>query len=186
MDFWITMFYKKSLDRTVIIVICLFVVNKCQCWNWRDKSNEADCNPTQILLNLSKQDREKTVAGGGARTWPRLLVRIPVWILLYPASYVHMCYTRFIYQRKEHLSSLAVYVNRRSMRKQSFVCQFASTVCHGCYSCSHTKCKRYDAYRHPQDGQHACGSGSCWVVSSKLPHLLCERAVYIALTRQPW
>lgn len=42
----------------MIIVICLFVVNKCQCWNWRDKSNEADCNPTQILLNLSKQERE--------------------------------------------------------------------------------------------------------------------------------
>lgn len=42
----------------MIIIICLFVVNKCQCWNWRDKSNEADCNPTQILLNLSKQERE--------------------------------------------------------------------------------------------------------------------------------
>lgn len=101
--------------------------------------------PLKFFL-ISVNRREKTVAGGGARTWPSLLVRIPVWTLLYPASYVHMCYTRFIYQWKEHLSSLAVWVNRRSMRKQSFVCQFASTVCHGCYSCSQWICKRCDAY----------------------------------------
>lgn len=43
---------------------------------------------------------------------------IPVWLLLFPASYVHMCYTPLMYQRKEHLSSLAVWGNRQKTRKQ--------------------------------------------------------------------
>lgn len=62
--------------------------------------------PLKFFL-ISVNRRKKTVAAVGARTWPSLLVTIPVWLLLFPASYVHMCYTPLMYQRKEHLSFLA-------------------------------------------------------------------------------
>lgn len=56
------------------------------------------------------------------------VVAIPVWVLLYPASYMLMCYTPPMYQRKEHLSSLAASVNRRSTRRQLLACQSVSAV----------------------------------------------------------
>lgn len=92
--------------------------------------------PLSLFL-ISVNRRGKTVAGVGARTWLSLLVTIPVWTPLYPANYVHMCYTRLMYQQKEHLSSLAVGVNRRSTRKQSL--GLSVCLCLGCVSVAATR-----------------------------------------------
>lgn len=90
--------------------------------------------PLRFCL-ISVNKREKTVTGVGARTWPSLLVTIPVWLLLFCASYVHMCYTHLMYQQKEHLS---VWGDRARGNSQS-----ASQHCN---SSSHWKCSRHDAY----------------------------------------